>query len=156
MSSTYLEQRMIESSTSLSKDLARHLFARGKQGPVAIITDTPSNLHAALRKQWMILLRQVQRERSSTLQTARIQVLSRQIIWMQHTTFACGTTGKKQVDIRLLTLEEYATSAISYRTIYITNGTSPTSLGYGENLEAIVTYVLRASGQQGASNVPQT
>lgn len=124
MSGVYLEQRMIQTSTSLTKDLARHLFARGQQGLVAIVSTNPPGLHAALRKQWMVLLRQVQRERASTLQSARILVLSEQIAWMQRLRFSLAAA-RKQSDVIVLTPDEYlgATLNNTFQSLYLTDET---------------------------------
>jgi hypothetical protein len=136
----YLEQRMIHSSTSLTKDLSRHLFARRPQGRVAILTDSPIGLHAALRKQWMVLLRQVQRERSSTLKAARILVLSDQIQWMQRVSFTCAAPSKKQADIYIMTAQDYARSDGQFEMLYLTDDSQSDHIASQMQQGILVTY----------------
>jgi hypothetical protein len=88
MHGLYIEQRSLNGKTLLSWDLAHHMYARGTQGKVAIVTDKPAELLSATRKQWYKIMRQVQRERSSTLDVIRIGELSRQAAWMQNLTFS--------------------------------------------------------------------
>lgn len=88
MHGLYIEQRSLNGKTLLSWDLAHHMYARGMQGKVAIVTDKPAELLSATRKQWYKIMRQVQRERSSTLDVIRISELSRQVAWMQNLTFS--------------------------------------------------------------------
>ncbi len=84
----YTEQRSLNGKTLLSWDLARHIYMRGLQGKVAIVTDKPVELLATTKKQWLKLMRQVQRERSSTLNATRVAELTRQIVWMQSLSFS--------------------------------------------------------------------
>lgn len=137
MNEVYLEQRMVHSKNSLTKDLARHLFARGRQGRVAIITDNPPGLHAALRKQWVVLLRQVQRERSSTLRAVRILILSEQISWMQHVSFAKNTPAEQPADVYITTADKYLETSDTFNALYITDRTPPEVLA-GNMQEGIV------------------
>lgn len=54
---------------------------------VVVVTDRPQDLLSVTKKQWHLLIRLVQRERSSTLKLARIAELSNQMSWMQHLQF---------------------------------------------------------------------
>lgn len=93
----YTERRSLNGKTLLSWDLAHHIYLRGMQGKVAVVTDKPVELLAVTKKQWIKLTRQVQRERSSTLNTVRIAELTRQIVWMQNLIF----TAKSPEDLLL-------------------------------------------------------
>lgn len=88
MQGLYIERRSLNGKTLLSWDLAHHLYARGRQGKVAVVTDKPAELLSATKKQWLKLMRQVQRERSSTLNAIRVSELTRQVMWMQNLSFS--------------------------------------------------------------------
>lgn len=88
MHGLYIELRSLNGKTLLSWDLAHHIYARGMQGKVAVVTDKPVESLATTKKQWLKLMRQVQRERSSTLNAVRIDELTRQIVWMQKLNFS--------------------------------------------------------------------
>lgn len=88
MQGLYIECRSLNGKTLLSWDLAHHMYARGQQGKVAVVTDKPVELLSATKKQWVKLMRQVQRERSSTLNAIRVSELTRQIMWMQNLSFS--------------------------------------------------------------------
>jgi hypothetical protein len=95
----------------LSQKLACHIREHATQGKVAIVTDKPTELLAATRKQWLKLIRQIQRERASTLDRAKITELSRQLVWMQNLTF----TAKPPEDI----LEADVTFAVADDFVHI-------------------------------------
>lgn len=73
---------------SLAKDLAEEILERGLYGKIAVVTDKPVILLSATRKQWLKLIRNMQRERSSTLDAAKIAKLTQQIAWMQSCQFS--------------------------------------------------------------------
>lgn len=83
----YIERRKLSPGTTLSRDLAQHIFTRGAKGRVVIVTDRPHDLLSTTKKQWQALIRVVERERSSTLKLFRIAELSNQIIWMKRLRF---------------------------------------------------------------------
>jgi hypothetical protein len=78
----YTEHRSLPLGSSLSRDLAQHIFIRSAKGSVAIVTEKPHDLLSTTKKQWQGLIRQVERERASTLKLSRIAELSNQIEWM--------------------------------------------------------------------------
>lgn len=80
--SHYIERRSIRNS-SLSKDIAQHLYTRQLPGVVVVVVEKPSIFLSSLRKQWFAILRSVQRERSSTLIATRIRELNHQSMYMQ-------------------------------------------------------------------------
>ncbi len=88
---------------SLAKDLAEEILERGLYGKIAIVTAEPVILLSATRKQWLKLIRRAQRDRSSTLDAAKIAKLSQQIAWMQ----SCRFSAKVPDDL----LEAYVTFA---------------------------------------------
>ena len=120
MSDVYIEERMTPPHISLSWDLAHHLYIRGPQGRVVIITNKPFSLHASLRKQWVALLRQVQRERSSTLQGGRIIALSDQIMWMQRLLFSHSSPDETYANVYVTTLANYHCAHWDCDALYVT------------------------------------
>ena len=88
MESLYIERRSLAYGMTISSDIAHHLYTRQFEGTVLVIADAPFALLSAVRKQWHKVLRQVLRERSATLNTARIHGLNFQIAHMQQLRFA--------------------------------------------------------------------
>lgn len=70
-----------------TKDIARHMYARINCGQIVIVTDKPIATLSALRKQWLMLIAKVRRERSSTLDSALIYELTRTIAHMESLRF---------------------------------------------------------------------
>lgn len=78
----YIERRSTRNS-SLSKDIAQHLYTRQLPGVAIVIVENPLIFMSSLRKQWFAILRTVQKERASTLTSERIRELNRQSMYMQ-------------------------------------------------------------------------
>jgi hypothetical protein len=117
----YIERRSLNGKTLLSWDLAHHIYARGMQGKVAVVTDKPAELLATTKKQWLKLMRQVQRERSSTLNAVRIGELTRQIAWMQNLTFSAKAPDDiLNADITFALAEDFVRIPPVCSTIYAT------------------------------------
>ncbi|HUC90111.1 MAG TPA: hypothetical protein VMR45_04890 [Patescibacteria group bacterium] len=89
MHGLYIEKRSIDGKTFLSWDLAHHIFSRGAQYKIVVVTEGPAGIMAATRKQWLKLVRQVKHERSGTLNASKIMELSGQILWMEKLSFTC-------------------------------------------------------------------
>ncbi len=88
MEAHYLEERTIEGPTTyLAADVAKHLQARQHLGKTMVICEKPANLMASVRKQWLKLARQLQRERSSTINAEKILRLTAAITHMHHMRF---------------------------------------------------------------------
>jgi hypothetical protein len=87
MGSVYVERRPNTGSDAVSWDIAHHLFARQLQGTVVILSNNPTGLLSALRKQWLRVARKVQNERSSTLDATLILELTKMIGHMQNMAF---------------------------------------------------------------------
>lgn len=121
MQNYYIEKRPMTDSMLLSWDLAHHIYTRGVQGRIAIATDKPVALLATTRKQWLKLIRQVHRERASTLRATRIMELSAQIAWMQRLTFSCKPPeGAREDDITFATAASLAEMPPICTALYIT------------------------------------
>jgi hypothetical protein len=102
-----------------TKDLTRHLFTRMSCGKVVIISD--KSLLSALRKQWLRLIRKVQRERSSTLDTIRIFELTNILMRMHSLRFTTQYPPDDYPgDVYIVNPEQALEWAPDCRTMYIT------------------------------------
>ena len=85
----YLEIRNLNlTSSTVGADLARHLLSRQHLGKTVVICDKPIIEISVVRKYWLKLSRQLQRERASTLNAEKILQLTYDITHMQHMDFA--------------------------------------------------------------------
>lgn len=93
-------------------------------GKVVIVADNPTSLLPALRKQWLKLMRKVQKERASTLNAERIYELSETVASMQNLRFtiAWPPDGYKPADVYIATIDELLRWApeAECRTVYVT------------------------------------
>ncbi len=83
----YSEHRSLSVGMSLSRDLAQHIYMRGAREGVVVAAEKPIDVLSTTKKQWHGLMRQVERERASTLKLSRIAELTDQINWMQRLHF---------------------------------------------------------------------
>jgi hypothetical protein len=90
-----------------TKDLVRHLYTRIGCGKVIIIASNPNTLLPPLRKQWLKLMRKVQKERASTLNAERIFELNEMVVRMQSLQFSTSwpPDGYKPADVYIATVE---------------------------------------------------
>jgi hypothetical protein len=108
-------------SKPVSRCLAQYIRRHGPQGKIAIVTDKPEALLAATRKQWLKLIRQVKNERSSTLITARVDLLTQQIAWMQSLSFTSKAPDDQlEADITFATADDFVRVPPVCRIVYIT------------------------------------
>lgn len=103
-----------------TKDLARHMFTRMYCGKIVIVSDRPQATNAALRKQWLKLMRKVSKERSSTLNAARMLCLSDMIAKMASIKFTTVWPDDWEADVFIVDVERLLRWAPECRTIYIT------------------------------------
>jgi hypothetical protein len=113
-----------------AKDLARHLFTRMSCGRAVIVADRPDVMHASLRKQWLKLARKVRKERSSTLNAARVLRLSEMIAHMQSMQFTINPVDNYQADVFIVTAAQIFTRLPDCRTAYITGDLSHEQLRF--------------------------
>lgn len=121
MHALYTEQRTINGKNLLSWDLAHHLYLRSTRDKVIVATDKPVELLSATRKQWFKLMRQVTRQRSSTLNTARSVELTEQICYMQSLRFSAKRPiDCLEADVTFATADDLIRATPVCRTAYIT------------------------------------
>jgi hypothetical protein len=88
----YFELRKISESLSanLAADIAQHLRSRQHLGKTIVVCEKPLNLMSIVRKHWLKLARQLQRERSSTVNVEKILRLTNSIVHMHRMRFAAN------------------------------------------------------------------
>lgn len=119
----YIEHRPANGKNLLSWDLAHHIFLRSSRNKVIVATDTPIELLSATRRQWLKLMRQVLRERSSTLDCVRGAELSRQVAYMQNLRFSAAKLGDFiEADVTFAKPDELIRTTPICSTAYIASG----------------------------------
>lgn len=91
MSTCYFEVRKhvdVSRQPQLAADIANYLQARQHLGKAVVICDKPLALMCVVRKQWLKLARNLQRERSSTVSAEKILRLTSAITHMHRMQFA--------------------------------------------------------------------
>lgn len=120
MSVFYIEHRNLKHATSLSWDIAHHMFTRYTLGKIVVITDRPTPFLSSVSKQWHKVIREVSRERSSTLQAHRILELSRENSTMQHLRMTAGPYQElPNNDVYFVTLHETVERPPTCQTMYV-------------------------------------
>jgi hypothetical protein len=79
--------RMFGPPTPIASDIARHLQSRQFLGMTVVVCANPASLLSALRKQWLRLARNLQKQRASTLNAEEILRFTHTIMHMQHLQF---------------------------------------------------------------------
>lgn len=90
MAINYYELRTnsVRGTDSVAADVMRHLHARESLGKTAVITDQPVAFLAAARKQWLRIIRVVQKQRACTLNADKILKYTHTITRMQQMHFS--------------------------------------------------------------------
>lgn len=105
---------------AVSIDLALHMSQRRSQGTIAVVTDRPQALMSSVRKQWLKLIRHMQREKSSTLSRRRKDELTEVIHSMQTTGFtARDPTDDPLAHISFATVEQFIATPPECATLYV-------------------------------------
>lgn len=103
-----------------TKDLARHMYTRTACGKVVIVSDNPTSLLSPLRKQWLKLMRKVQKEAAKTLNATRIYEFGQVVIRMQTLQFSCKWSADiYPADVCLATPEQLLQWAPECQTLYV-------------------------------------
>ena len=117
----FIEERP-QSGSGISGDLAKHLYARMFCGKVVIVCDNPKAYLPVIRKQWLKVMRQVQKEQASTLDAVKIHALTSVIAEMQNLQFTTQSQRDNlDADIYLATPEQLLAWAPVCQTLYVTD-----------------------------------
>lgn len=116
----FVEERP-QSGGGMSGDLAKHLSGRILRGKVVIVCDNPQALMSAVRKQWLKICRQVQRERASTLDTTKVLELVDMLGRMEALRFSAKPPSEEiEADVSFATVEQLLAWAPMCHTLYVT------------------------------------
>ncbi len=120
MAKLQIERRTVTHS-SLSHDIARHLYARQWHGKAVVVCDNPKALTSSVMKQWVQLSNKVRRDRASTLNADKIREFSRTLSRMEHfrmTTKLPETTA--DYEVLFISPRDLELLPRSCRSIYVT------------------------------------
>src|SRR5262245_25649635 len=89
----YYELRALtrQPNSTLAAEVARHLAARQDLGSAVIVSSAPLTLLSVVRKTWLHLARQLQKQRAATLNPEEILRLTHTIMHMQRMQFVAKT-----------------------------------------------------------------
>lgn len=103
----YLEIRTSPDSSTAGADVARHLLSRQHLGKTVVVCDKPIIIMSVVRKYWLKLSRNLQKERASTLNAEKILQLTYDITHMQHMGFVARPYGEApRADVFFVTPDE--------------------------------------------------
>ena len=113
-----IEIRYSPASRSVSSDIARDIASNHPHGNIAIIcAGNPTFAHAAFRKQWLQVLRALEREQASTFNTARLNELADKIAHMKALQF---TTTPQADAVVFTTAKSFIAQPNPYDILYLT------------------------------------
>ncbi|HYH75632.1 MAG TPA: hypothetical protein VD735_06785 [Candidatus Saccharimonadales bacterium] len=115
----YIETIHLPGDEQISLHLTRHLPLRLVLGTVVIIHERPTVLLAVVRKRWMQVIREIERERSSTLDKTKRAYLEQEIARMRSYKFSVQGRGIEGVDALLMTHAEARASLPCCFTMYV-------------------------------------
>lgn len=121
----YAENRALDIPEKNSLDLARHLPQRSIVGAVVVVSDRPAVMLPVVRKRWLKVIREVERQLSSTLDRTKRESLQHELHRMKCVTFAVNTAYLAAPADVLFTSSEHLTSLNSYRTLYLLDAIRP-------------------------------
>jgi hypothetical protein len=123
------EERTLGGSTSLSGDIAKHLADRLPFGAVVVVSKQPDTLLPSVRKEWLHIMRQVQRERASTLKAANILEITKKIASMQRARFSAKSPREDVLaNVHFATAEQLLEFAPGCQTMYVATPTDNETL----------------------------
>lgn len=106
---------------ALSVDLASHMSQRCVKGRIAVAASNPQALMSSVRKQWLRLIRLMQREQARTLNRQRKDDLGEVIHNMQTISFTAKDPADEPLaDVSFATVEQFIASPSQCGTLYIT------------------------------------
>lgn len=148
ISGLYIEERNQKGRYPLSRDLAYHLYAR--RGRAVVATDEPLSLMPAVKKQWLKIMRLVQREQARTTDVTLILAFAKIIAYMQARRFSHKPPQEcPGADVYFLTREQLIELSPICSTLYFTKAPGVADLEtFSEFMPpggAIVVYTLKAT-----------
>jgi hypothetical protein len=121
----YIETVRLATDEQISLHLTRHLPQRLSVGNVVIIHQRPAVLLAVIRKRWMHIIREIEREHSSTLDRTKRYYLQQEIHRMRSFRFSAKLKDIRGVDALLISYEAAREMVPCCFTMYILDETIP-------------------------------
>jgi hypothetical protein len=87
MGRIFIERRELGANVAITWDMTLHIYARDPAGVVLVVTENPSVVMPALRKQWLKLIRKLQNVMAGTLNADRRKEMLRRIKQMESAKF---------------------------------------------------------------------
>lgn len=115
----YIERRFVHNPERISLDLTRHLPRRSVVGTAVIVTNRPTVILPVIRKRWVKLIREVERQHSSTLDRLKKESLQQELTRLHRLTFAANTAYIAPPADIIFTTPEHMDSLYDYQTLYI-------------------------------------
>src|SRR5690349_13102723 len=113
--------RMFGPPTPVASDIARHLQSRQYLGLTIVVCANPLSMLSALRKQWLRLARNLQKQRASTLNAEEILRFTHSIMHMQHLQFTIQPpSAQAEANIFFVTPQELHNLPPGCLSLYIT------------------------------------
>jgi hypothetical protein len=114
----YIDTRSADSTEHVSLDLTRHLPQRSSVGTVIVVADDPSRLLPVVRKRWMRIIREVERQRSSTLDRSKRLGLQYEVDRMKSLHFT-SKINHPNVDVLFITPAQTVCELPAHHTLYV-------------------------------------
>jgi hypothetical protein len=132
----YIEHVPGLSDEQMSLHVTRHLPRRLAAGNVIMLHDRPAVFLAVIRKRWMHVIREIERERASTLDRQKRLQLEREIAHMKAYRFSTKPSEVERVEALILEPYEVLGSGLRCLSLYVTIPMRD------EQLEALTLHVM--------------
>lgn len=123
-----LDIRTQPSSEAMSADLAQHLPHRLRVGRVLVVTDNPPVFLSVIRKRWMKLLYDVEKQRASTLDRHKRAMLNAEIARLAGHQFTSKARLAHKADALFITPDKLGHYPRQFATIFITIPLTPVQI----------------------------
>lgn len=129
MGTCYFEARQKTArGNSISTDMMRHLHTRQYLGKALVITDQPTVMLSASRKQWLKLSRYIQKQRAATLDADKILKYTHAVTHMQHLRFSAKPPLDSDADVYFLSANDAVTIPTHCQTVYLASSIPETQV----------------------------
>jgi hypothetical protein len=120
MSRVFIERRKLSTNVAVTWDLALHMYARVNSGTIVVLSENPPVARAALRKQWLKVLRKLENERARTLNAARRETIALRIQRMENIAFSVDPyTAHQDVTVYFLAPKDFPLIFTAWHTTYM-------------------------------------
>jgi hypothetical protein len=120
MNNLKIEHFPSNSNHSTMKDIAKHLYTRMHSGKVVIVVENPQISLPTLRRQWIKLIRKIENQRSSTLNTSRIIELTANLTRMNSLKFSTNYAQDDTLaDVTITTIDKLLLWPPECHTLYV-------------------------------------